>query len=146
MRLDTVERLTNDINLATRHISFLTAERDRLKEVANLSPTEQIRLHEVELHLTDCKDYLLKLEPKLQSAIVELATNIRELDSKPYKMILFERYICLKTLKVIAEELGLNLNAAYALHTQARDAYNTLQGIEPYKDPRGRKKGTPYFG
>lgn len=146
MRLDTVERLTNDINLATRHIEFLTDEYDQLKGISNLTPSEAIHLREVRLHLTDCKEYLAQLEPQLESAITELAKNIRKLNNKSYAMILFERYICLKPIRIVAEELGLNLTAAYALHTQARDAYNALQGIKPYKDPRGRKKGTPSFG
>jgi hypothetical protein len=146
MRLETVERLTHDIDLATRHIEFLTDESDQLKKTSGLSPTEKTHLREVILHLSDCKEYLAQLEPQLESAITELAENIRKLNNKSYAMILFERYICLKPIRIVADELGLNLTAAYALHTQARDAYNALQGIKPYKDPRGRKKGTPSFG
>ena len=139
MRLETVESLTHDLHLAQRHVVFLTAGRDKLKAKNDLSADERLRLNEIETRLTDCKAYLAQLEPQLEKAIPELAQKIRQLADEKLSLILFERYVCLKPLKTIAQELNLNINVAYAMHTQARDSYNAQEEIPLYKDPRGRK-------
>lgn len=141
MRLETVEKLTNDRDLAQRHILFLAAELESLKAKSELSADEQLRLKETEIRLSDCREFLAETERKLQEAIPELSRRIRQLDNELFSLILFERYVVLKTVKQLAYELDLNLTAAYAMHTKARDAFNAANGIQPYKDPRGRRKG-----
>lgn len=141
MRLETVEKLTNDRDLAQRHILFLAAELESLKAKSELSADELLRLKEEKLRLSDCKAFLDDTERKLKEAIPELSRRIRQLDNELFSLILFERYVVLKTVKQLAYELDLNLTAAYAMHTKARDAYNAANGIELYKDPRGRRKG-----
>ena len=140
MRLETVEKLTNDRDLAQRHILFLAAELETLKAKDKLSADEQLRLKETKIRLSDCREFLAETERKLKESIPELSRRIRELDNELYSLILFERYVVLKTVKQLAYELDLNLTAAYAMHTKARDAYNLANGIQPYKDPRGRRK------
>lgn len=139
MRLETVEQLTHDRDLASRHVIFLTAERDKLKAKKELSADEKLRLNEIEPRLNDCKAYLAQLEPKLEKAIPILAQKIRQLPNEKLSLILFERYVLLKPMKTIAQELNLNINLVYSMHTQARDNYNKQEGIPLYKDPRGRK-------
>lgn len=141
MRLETVEKLTNDRDLAQRHIAFLETEIERLKAKNELTADELLRRKETEIRLSDCKAFLADTEHKLQRSIPELSRRIRQLDNELFSMILFERYVVLKTVKQLAYELDLNLTAAYAMHTKARDAYNAANGIELYKDPRGRRKG-----
>lgn len=145
MRLETVEQLTRDRDLVSRHVIFLTAERDKLKAKGELSADERLRLNEMESRLPDCKAYLAQLEPKLEKAIPILAQKIRQLPDETLSLILFERYILLKPIRTLSEKLNLNLTAIYALHTKARDAYNKREGIPLYKDNRGRPKGTPHF-
>lgn len=145
MRLETVEKLTRDRDLASRHIIFLSAERDKLKSKGELSADEKLRLNEIEPRLNDCKAYLAQLEPKLEKAIPILAQKIRQLPDEKLSLILFERYVLLKPMKTIAQELNLNINLVYSMHTQARDAYNTQENIPLYKDSRGRTKGTSHF-
>lgn len=140
MRLETVENLTRDRDLAARHISFLTAERDKLKNKSELAADESLRLKEIETRLADVKIYFAQLEPQLQAAIVELSQKIRQMEDKQQSLILFEKYILLKPLRTIAKKLNLNITAAYHAHAKARDAYNTAQGIPLYKDSRGRKR------
>lgn len=139
MRLETVEKLTRDRDLAKRHIAFLTAEHDHLKQKKELTADEQLRLQETEIRLSDCTLYLAQLEPQLEKAVSELAQKIRALDNENFSLILFERYILLKPMKLIATTLGLNQTAIYAAHTAARDAYNKAHNISCYKDARGRK-------
>lgn len=139
MKLETVEQLTRDRDLASRHVIFLSAERDKLKAKKELSADEKLRLNEIEPRLNDCRVYLAQLEPKLEKAIPILAQKIRQLPDEKLSWILFERYVLLKSMKTIAQELNLNINLAYSIHTQARDAYNTQEGIPLYKDNRGRK-------
>ena len=141
MRLETVEKLTNDRDLAQRHILSLAAEIESLKAKDKLSADEQLRLKETEIRLSDCREFLAETERKLKESIPELSRRIRQLDNELFSLILFERYVVLKTVKQLAYELDLNLTAAYAMHTKARDAYNLANGIQPYKDPRGRRKG-----
>lgn len=140
MRLETVENLTRDRDLAARHIQFLSAERDKLKNKSELAADESLRLKEIETRLADVKIYFAQLEPQLQAAIVELSQKIRQMEDKQQSLILFEKYILLKPLRTIAKKLNLNNTAAYQAHAKARDAYNTAQGIPLYKDSRGRKK------
>lgn len=140
MRLETVENLTRDRDLAARHIQFLSAERDKLKNKSELAADESLRLKEIETRLADVKIYFAQLEPQLQAAIVELSQKIRQIEDKQQSLILFEKYILLKPLRTIAKNLNLNDTAAYQAHSKARDAYNTAQGIPLYKDSRGRKK------
>lgn len=140
MRLETVEKLTRDRDLAARHVSFLTAERDKLKNKSELAADESLRLKEIETRLADVKIYFAQLEPQLQAAIVELSQKIRQLEDKKFSALLFERYILLVPLRTIAKNLNLTDTAAYEAHSKARDAYNTAQGIPLYKDNRGRKK------
>lgn len=140
MRLETVENLTRDRDLAARHISFLTAERDKLKNKSELAADESLRLKEIETRLADVKIYFAQLEPQLQADIVELSQKIRQMEDKQQSLILFEKYILLKPLRTIAKKLNLNITAAYHAHAKARDAYNTAQGIPLYKDSRGRKR------
>ena len=140
MRLETVENLTRDRDLAARHISFLTAERDKLKNKSELAADESLRLKEIETRLADVKIYFAQLEPQLQAAIVELSQKIRQMEDKQQSLILFEKYILLKPMRTIAEKLHLNITAAYHAHAEARDTYNTAQGIPLYKDNRGRKR------
>lgn len=141
MKLETVEKLTRDRDLAQRHFSFLSAELEVLNSKAELTADELLRLKEEKLRLSDCKAFLADTERKLKEAIPELSRRIRQLDNELFSLILFERYVVLKTVKQLAYELDLNLTAAYAMHTKARDAYNAANGIELYKDPRGRRKG-----
>lgn len=140
MRLETVEILTRDRDLAARQIQFLSAERDKLKNKSELAADESLRLKEIESRLADVKIYFAQLEPQLQAVIVELSQKIRQMEDKQQSLILFEKYILLKPLRTIAEKLNLNITAAYQAHAKARDAYNTAQGIPLYKDSRGRKK------
>lgn len=140
MRLETVENLTRDRDLAARHIQFLSGERDKLKNKSELAADESLRLKEIETRLADVKIYFAQLEPQLQAAIVELSQKIRQMEDKQQSLILFEKYILLKPMRTIAEKLNLNITAAYHAHAKARDAYNTAQGIPLYKDSRGRKK------
>lgn len=140
MRLETVENLTRDRDLAARHIQFLSGERDKLKNKSELAADESLRLKEIETRLADVKIYFAQLEPQLQAAIVELSQKIRQMKDKQQSLILFEKYILLKPLRTIAKKLNLNITAAYHAHAKARDAYNTAQGIPLYKDSRGRKK------
>lgn len=140
MRLETVEILTRDRDLAARHIQFLSAERDKLKNKSELAADESLRLKDIESRLADVKIYFAQLEPQLQAAIVELSQKIRQLEDKKISVLLFERYILLVPLRTIAKKLNLNITAAYQAHSKARDAYNTAQGIPLYKDSRGRKK------
>lgn len=146
MRLETVEVLTHDRDLARRHVIFLNTERDHLKAKNELSAEEQLCLTGIESCLEDCMLYLASLEPQVAKAISELEQKIRQIENVFFSSLLFERYILLKPMKQIAQELNLKLNTAYAIHAKARDAYNLLQGITPYKDSRGKKKGTPYLG
>lgn len=139
MRLETVEKLTRDRDLAARHIKFLSGERDKLKN-SELAADESLRLKEIETRLADVKIYFAQLEPQLQAAIVELSQKIGQMKDKQQSLILFEKYILLKPLRTIAKKLNLNNTAAYNMHSKARDAYNTAQGIPLYKDSRGRKK------
>ena len=145
MRLETVELLTRDRDLLKRQVIFLSATRDRLKAKNSPDADEQLRFNGIETRLQDCIEYLAVLEHELQKAIPELEKNIGELENPAHKAFLFERYILLTPIKFIAEKLHVNLTAAYAMHTQARDAYNLLHEIPLYKDERGRKKGTPHF-
>lgn len=46
MRLETVEKLTNDRDLAQRHIAFLETEIERLKAKNELTADELLRLKE----------------------------------------------------------------------------------------------------
>ena len=141
MRLETIENLTRDRDLAARHIQFLSAERDKLKnKPEQLTADESLRLKEIETRLADVKIYFAQLEPQLQAAIVKLSQKIRQMEDKQQSLILFEKYILLKPMRTIAEKLHLNITAAYNMHSKARDAYNTAQGIPLYKDSRGRKK------
>lgn len=140
MRLETVENLTRDRDLAARHIQFLSGERDKLKNKSELTADESLRLKEIETRLADVKIYFAQLEPQLQAAIVELSQKIRQMEDKQQSLILFEKYILLKPLRTIAKKLNLNTTAAYQAHSKARDAYNTAQGIPLYKDSRGRKR------
>lgn len=140
MRLETVENLTRDRDLAARHIQFLSGERDKLKNKSELAADESLRLKEIESRLADVKIYFAQLEPQLQAAIVELSQKIRQIEDKQQSLILFEKYILLKPLRTIAKKLNLNITAAYHAHAKARDAYNTAQGIPLYKDSRGRKR------
>lgn len=141
MRLETVENLTRDRDLAARHIQFLSGERDKLKNKSGrLAADESLRLKEIETRLADVKIYFAQLEPQLQAAIVELSQKIRQMEGKQQSLILFEKYILLKPLRTIAEKLNLNITATYHAHAKARDAYNTAQGIPLYKDNRGRKR------
>ncbi len=146
MRLETVELLTHDRDLARQHVILLTAERDRLKAKNELSADEQLRLAGVESRLQDCTRHLASVEAKLEKAIPELEQKIRQIENAVVSSLLFERYILLKPVREIAQELNLCLNTAYSMHAEARKAYNLLQGIPPYQDRRGRKKGTPYLG
>ena len=144
MRLETVEQLTRDRDLVSRHVIFLSAERDKLKAKeakGELSTDDRLRLNEIESRLPDCKAYLAQIEPQLELSILELAEKIRQLPDEKFSLILFERYVLLKPLKAIAQELGLNITSAYALHTKARNLYNEQENIPYYQDPRGRKKG-----
>lgn len=141
MRLETVARLTNDRDLAKRHILFLSAELEVLNSKDELTADESLRLKETEIRLSDCKAFLADTERELQEAIPELSRRIRQLDNELFSLILFERHILLRTIKETAGNLNLNMSAAYALNCRARDAYNATNGIDPYKDPRGRKKG-----
>lgn len=143
MKLEIVEVLTNDRDLTKRHIDFLTAEYESLKAKTELLADEQTRSEEIALRINDCKAYLETLEAQLPLAVAELSKRIRQLDNAKYSLILFEKYICLNSLRDMTEKLGLNLNMIYQLHYKARSAYNVANGIEPYKDPRGRKKGNP---
>ena len=141
MKLETVSILSHNISQASRHISFLTAERDKLKnKPEQLTAEDSLRLREIETRLADVKIYLGQLKPQLQAAIVELSQKIRQMEDKQQSLILFEKYILLKPLRTIAKKLNLNITAAYHAHAKARDAYNTAQGIPLYKDNRGRKK------
>lgn len=140
MKLETVEKLTRDRDLAQRHIQFLSAERDKLKNNPELTADESLRLKEIELRLADVKFFLEQLKPQLQAAIVELSQKIRQLKDEKQSLILFEKYVLLVPLRTIAKALNLNDAAAYLAHSKARDAYNTAQGIPLYKDNRGRKK------
>ena len=141
MRLETIENLTRDRDLAARHIQFLSAERDKLKnKPEQLTADESLRLKEIETRLAGVKIYFAQLEPQLQAAIVKLSQKIRQMEDKQQSLILFEKYILLKPMRTIAEKLHLNITAAYNMHSKARDAYNTAQGIPLYKDSRGRKK------
>lgn len=140
MRLETVRNLTRDRDLAARHISFLSAERDKLKAQPELAADEALRLKEIESRLEDVTRYLAQLKPRLQNAIVELSEKIRQLPDKKQSLILFEVYVLLVPIRATAQILGLNDTAAYNMHAKARDAYNTAQGIPLYKDGRGRKK------
>ena len=123
MRLETVELLTRDRDLASRHIVFLTAERDRLKEKNDLSADEQLRLAGIETRLNDCKLYLAQLEPQLEKAIPELAQKIRQLKDEKFSLLLFERYICLKPIKFIAQELNLNKKANLAFKEEKENDF-----------------------
>ena len=140
MRLETVERLTRDKDLATRHIQFLSAERDKLKNNPELTADGLLQLKEIELRLADVKFFLEQLKPQLQAAIVELSQKIRQLKDEKQSLILFEKYVLLVPLRKIAKALNLNDAAVYHAHSKARDAYNTANGIPLYKDSRGRKK------
>lgn len=142
MRLETVEKLTNDRDLAQRHILFLAAELESLKAKSELSADEQLRLKETEIRLSDCREFLAETERKLQEAIPELSRRIRQLDNELFSLILFERHILLRTIKETAGKLNLNMSAAYQLNCRARDAYNKQEGIPLYKDNRGRRKGS----
>lgn len=143
MRLELVETLTNDKNLVQRHIAFLVSELEGLKAKPELPADEELRMKEIALRINDCKAYLETLEAQLPLAVAELSKRIRQLDNEKYSLILFEKHILLNSLRDMAEKLGLNLNMIYQLHYKARNAYNVANGIEPYKDPRGRKKGNP---
>lgn len=146
MKLEVVELLTRDRDLTKRHIAFLASERDKLmKAKTELLADEQTRIEEIALRINDCTAYLETLEAQLPLAVAELSKRIRQLDNAKYSLILFERYICLNSLRDMTEKLGLNLNMIYQLHYKARNAYNVANGIQPYKDPRGRRKGTPNF-
>lgn len=140
MRLETVENLTRDRDLAARHIQFLSGERDKLKNKSELAADESLRLKEIETRLADVRIYFAQLEPQLQAAIVKLSQKIRQMGDKQQSLILFEKYILLKPMRTIAEKLHLNITAAYHAHAKARDTYNTAQGIPLYKDSRGRKR------
>lgn len=140
MKLETVSILSHNISQAARHIQFLSAERDKLKSKSGLTAEESLRLKEIELRLADVKAYSAKLEPQLQAAIVELSKRIRQLENKQQSLILFERYVLLVPIRTIAKKLGLNITAAYNMHSKARDAFNAAEGIPLYKDNRGRKK------
>ena len=143
MKLEIVEVLTNDRDLTKRHIAFLTSELEGLKAKSQLPADEELRLKEIELRLTDCANYLANLEEQLTLAVAELSKRIRQLDNELYSLVLFERHVLLRTIRDTASNLGLNLSAAYKLNCQARNAYNVANGIQPHKDPRGRRKGTP---
>ena len=140
MRLDTVEKLTTDRDLVKRHSAFLSSECERLQAKTELSADEQLRLKEIEIRLSDCKLYLAETERELQQAVPEPAKRIRQLGNEKFSLILFEKYVLLKRLRDISETLGLSPSATYNMHTAARDEYNKLFDIPPYKDPRGRKK------
>ena len=140
MRLETVAILDNNIRQATRHIQFLSSERDKLKKKSELTAEDSLRLKELETRLADVKIYFAQLEPQLQAAIVELSQKIRQMEDKQQSLILFEKYILLKPMRTIAEKLHLNITAAYHAHAEARDTYNTAQDIPLYKDNRGRKR------
>lgn len=143
IRLETVEAITADRDLVKRHIAFLTAELESLKAKTELLADEQTRSEEIALRINDCKAYLETLEAQLPLAVAELSKRIRQLNNAKFSMILFEKYVCLHSLRDIAEKLGLTLNTIYHAHCNARDAYNLANGIQPYKDSRGRKKGNP---
>ena len=149
MHLETVEQLTRDRDLASRHVIFLSAERDKLKAKEakdELSTDERLRLNEIESRLPDCRAYLAELEAKLEKAIPILAQKIRQLPDETLSLILFEKYVLLRPIRTLAEKLNLSLNAIYQLHTKAKNLYNEQEGIPYYQDKRGRKKGTPYLG
>lgn len=141
MKLEVVESLTRDRDLAQRHFSFLSAELEVLNSKAELTADEQLRLKETEIRLSDCKAFLDDTERKLKESIPELSRRIRQLDNELFSLILFERHILLRTIKETAGKLNLNMSAAYQLNCRARDAYNKQEGIPLYKDPRGRRKG-----
>lgn len=144
MRLETVRNLTRDRDLAERHILFLSAERDKLKAKPELTEDEALRLKELESRLEDVTRYLAQLKPRLHDAIVELSEKIRQLPDKKQSLMLFEVYVLLVPIRATAQILGLNDTAAYNMHSKARDAYNTAQGIPLYKDGRGHKKWSDY--
>lgn len=145
MRLETVELLTRDRDLIKRHIFFLAAERDSLNAKNNLTADEQLRLNSLAPRIADSIKYLADVETRLLKAIPELDSRIKQLENNFFSTLLYERYVLLKSIKTVAKSLGITLTAAYAMHTQAREAYNLLYEITPYKDPRGRKKGNPHF-
>lgn len=140
MRLETVEKLTHERDLAKRHLALLAEERATLKDSGELSEDEQLRLQELSVRYSDCKMYLAATEPQLKHAVPELARKIRQLENPQFSLLLFERYVLLKPLKEIGEKLHINQTAVYSAHDRARNAYNDFYGIPRYKDKRGRKK------
>lgn len=140
IRLETVEMLTKDRDLAQRHIKFLTAARDKLKAKGEMSAENLATLYSIEDRLKDCKAYLDEIVPALEKAVTELANNLRQMSDKRQSTLLFERYIVLRQIRDIAQEFGYPLSCVYEWHRKARDAYNAAHGIPLYKDNRGRRK------
>lgn len=143
IRLETVEAITADRDLVKRHIIFLSAEYEGLKAKTQLLADEELRLKEIELRLADCTLYLAKLEQELPAAIAELSTRIKRLGNLNFELLLTERYVLLKPMRVIAEELAMNVTAVYAAHNRAKKAFNEQNNLPFVQDPRGRRKGTP---
>ena len=143
MKLEVVEVLTNDRDLVKRHIGFLQSELESLRVKAGLLADEELRMKEIELRLADCTLYLAQLEQQLPKAIEELTTRIKRLSNLNFELLLTERYVLLKPMRVIAEELRMNVTAVYSAHNRAKKAYNEQNNIPFYQDPRGRRKGTP---
>lgn len=140
IRLETVEKLTKDRDLAQRHIKFLTAARDKLKAKGELTAENLATLYSIEDRLSDCKAYLDEIVPALEKAVAELSHSLRQMSDTKQSLLLFERYIVLRSIRDIAAEFDYPLTAVYEWHRKARDAYNAANGIPLYKDNRGRPK------
>lgn len=140
VRLETVEMLTKDRDLAQRHIKFLTAARDKLKAKAEMTAEDLATLYSIEDRLKDCKAYLDEIVPALAKAVTELANGLRQMSDKRQSLLLFERYIVLRSIRDIAQEFGYPLTRVYEWHRKARDAYNAANGLRFTRDKRGRRR------
>lgn len=140
IRLETVEMLTKDRNLVQRHIKFLTAARDKLKAKGEMTAEDLATLYSIEDRLKDCKAYLAEICPALEKAVFDLAHNLRQMSDKKLSILLFERYIVLRSIRDIAQEFGYPLTCVYEWHRKARDEYNAANGIPLTRDNRGRRR------